>query len=103
MKFSTRLIQKFFKDRFLTLALLLSGLFLSMHLLGFREYTNILSGTGAITMGRIYGGMAYILLYVCVVGIVPILLIADALRYGIRKIAIVFSGNSSHHVKGEKL
>jgi hypothetical protein len=103
MKFSTRLIQKFFKDRFLTLALLLSGLFLSMHLLGFREYTNILSGTGAITMGRIYGGMVYILLYVSVVGIVPICLIAGALRYGIRKIAIVFSGNSPHHVKGEKL
>ena len=100
MKSLTELIQKLVNNRFLTLVLLLSGLFLLAHLLGLREYTNILSGTGMITMGRIYGGMAYILLYVAVVGIVPILLIADALRYGIRKIARVFSGNSPHHVKG---
>lgn len=86
MKSLTELIQKLVNNRFLTLALLLSGLFLLAHLLGLREYTNILSGTGTITMGRIYGGMAYILLYVCVVGIVPILLIAEALRQGMRRV-----------------
>lgn len=91
MKSLTGLIQKLFKDRFLTLAILLSGLFLSGHLLGFREYTNILSGTGVLTMRHIYGGMIYILLYVCVIGIVPILLIADALRYGMRRIQALFA------------
>ena len=62
MKSLTRLRQKLFKDRFLTLAIVLFGLFLIVHLLGFREYTNILSGTGAMTvyavdsMGECGGG-----------------------------------------------
>jgi hypothetical protein len=103
MKSLTQLRQKLFNNRFLALALLLSGLFLLAHLLGLREYTNILSGTGALTIGLMYGGMVYILLYVSVVGIVPICLIAGALRYGIRKIAIVFSGNSPHNMKGDLL
>ena len=103
MKSLTGLRQQLVNNRFLTLALLLSGLFLLAHLLGLREYTNILSGTGALTIGRMYGGIVYILLYVSVVGIVPILLIANVLRYGIRKIAIVLSGNSPHHLKGDLL
>ena len=103
MKSLTRLRQMLFKDRFLTLAIVLFGLFLIVHLLGFREYTNILSGTGTITMGRIYGGMVYILLYVGVVGVVPILLIAEALRQGMRRVLSRFRHNNTLQGKGVPL
>jgi hypothetical protein len=68
--------------RFLVYALLLSGLFLIVHLLGWREYTNILSGTGQITVWQMFCGVIYTLLYVCFVGIVPILVIAAGLLDG---------------------
>jgi hypothetical protein len=68
--------------RFFIYALLLSGLFLIVHLLGWREYTNILSGTGQIAAWQMFCGLSYMLLYICFVGIVPILVIAAGLLRG---------------------
>lgn len=100
MKSFTELLSALFRDRFLTWAIALAGLFLCVHLLGFREYVNILSGTGAFTMGRLYGGLLYMLLYICVVGMVPILLIAVVLRYGIRWALSRFWRNNARHKAG---
>ena len=83
MKNITSTVKHILRNRFLSYALLLSAFFIVAHLLGFREYTNILSGTSQIEMWKMYCGMVYIILYVCFVGIVPIFLIAAALMYGV--------------------
>ena len=67
-------------SRFLTYAVLLSVLFIVAHLLGFREYTGILSGTAALGDAYKFMGTLYILLYISFTGIVPILVIAGLLR-----------------------
>jgi hypothetical protein len=99
MRFMMSLMQKLVNNQFVRYAIMLLGLFFIIHLLGFQEYTNILSGTGAIDAGRMFCGILYILLYVCAVGIVPILLIAAALRYGVRQIISVFTGKDVTLVK----
>jgi hypothetical protein len=97
----TPLIQKLINNQLVKYAIILLGLFFIAHLLGFREYTNILSGTGAIHVGRVWGGLLYLLLYVCAVGFVPILLIAAALHYGAKWILSVFIGKDTMPVKGD--
>ena len=62
--------------RFIAYVILISMSFLVVHLLGFREYTSILSGTGSFSTWKQYYGTLYIILYTCFVLIVPILLIA---------------------------
>jgi hypothetical protein len=62
--------------RLIAYAILISIFFLVVHLLGFREYTSILSGTGSFNTWKQYYGTLYIILYNCFVLIVPILLIA---------------------------
>ena len=70
--------------RFLEYAALLSALFLVATLAGFREYTSVLSGTESSGNWQRLAGMGYALLYVCFVGIVPVLLIAAGLMQGMR-------------------
>jgi hypothetical protein len=64
-------------------AFAISGLYLLVHLAGFREYTGILNGTiGSIDLGwKLSGFLAgvYILLYLAFVLLVPVLLMAAAI------------------------
>ena len=69
--------------RFLGYSIALTVLFLIAHVAGLREHTAALSGTGVFTDTTRFFGVAYILLYVCFVGIVPILLIATVLVGGL--------------------
>ena len=64
--------------RFISYAIVFTVLFLSAHLLGFREQTAVLSGTSVATPLQQICGLVYILLYLCFVAFVPILLIASA-------------------------
>jgi len=75
--------------RFLGYAIALAVLFLIVHVAGHRQYTAALSGTGISSSTARFFGVTYILLYVCFVGIVPILLIASAL---VRVLAILRKG-----------
>ena len=67
---------------FIVCAILLSAIFLTLNLLGFRKYTSILSGTGSFSTWYQCCGVIYILFHISFVGIVPILLIASALIKG---------------------
>jgi len=62
---------------FIACAVLLSAIFLALHLLRFRKYTSILSGTGSFSTWYQCCGVIYIFFYICFVVIVPILLIAS--------------------------
>lgn len=73
------LLTRFVDQRFRVYAILLALLFFGVHLLGFREYTGILSGTASLDQYNQYYGVLYILLYVNFVVTVPILLIASVL------------------------
>ena len=79
-------IMNFAGVRFLAYAALLSVLFIVAHLLGFREYTGILSGTAAFGAACQFMGALYIILYLCFTGIVPVLVIAGLLRIAARKV-----------------
>ncbi|MCW5211820.1 hypothetical protein VU04_02795 [Desulfobulbus sp. TB] len=70
---------RFISQRFTAYAILFILLFAGAHLLGFREYTGILSGTASLDQYHQYYGVLYILLYVNFVVIVPVLLIASVL------------------------
>jgi hypothetical protein len=80
---------------FIVCAILLSAIFLSLHLLGFRKYTSILSGTGSFSTWYQCCGVVYILFYICFVGIVPILLIASALLKGVGVLKHLYSDKNS--------
>ncbi len=58
----------------------ISGLFLAVHLAGFREYTGILNGTiGSLDLGwnlSTFLAVIYILLYLAFVILVPVLVLA---------------------------
>ncbi|HTV43507.1 MAG TPA: hypothetical protein VMF08_23290 [Candidatus Sulfotelmatobacter sp.] len=64
-------------------AVAISGLFLVVHLAGFREYTSILNGTiGSLTLGWDLStilAVFYIALYLAFVIVVPVLLLAAAI------------------------
>lgn len=70
---------RFIGQRFTAYAILFILLFAGAHLLGFREYTGILSGTASLDQYHQYYGVLYILLYVNFAVTVPILLIAGVL------------------------
>lgn len=61
----------------------ISGLFLAVHLAGFREYTGILNGTiGSVALGwglSTFLAVIYIVLYLAFVIVVPVLLLAAAI------------------------
>jgi hypothetical protein len=61
-------------------AIAISGLFLAVHIAGFREYTGILNGTiGSLALGwslSAFLAVIYIVLYLAFVIVVPILLLA---------------------------
>ncbi len=65
--------------RFIAYAILLSLLYMGAHLLGFREYTAVLSGTASFSKRHQFFGAFYIIFYMCFVVIVPVLLIASVL------------------------
>ena len=73
------LLTRFLGQRFTAYAILLTLLFAGAHLLGFREYTGILSGTASLDQYHQYYGVLYILLYVNFAVTVPILLLAGVL------------------------
>ena len=60
-------------------ALLCILAFSLVHLLGFREYTSFLSGTGSLKEEDIVNGMVYIVMYAGFVIAAPVLLIAACL------------------------
>jgi hypothetical protein len=64
-------------------AIALSGLFLAVHLAGFREYTGILNGTiGSLDLGwnlSAFLAVFYIVLYLAFVIVVPMLVLAAAI------------------------
>ena len=61
----------------------ISGLFLVVHLAGFREFTGILNGTiGSLALGwnlSAFLAVFYIVLYLAFVIVVPVLLLAAAI------------------------
>jgi len=65
--------------RFLHSAAVFAILFFAAHLLGFRQYTAILSGTSSFSFLKNICGLTYLVLYLAVVVYVPILIIAAAL------------------------
>ncbi|HPB30104.1 MAG TPA: hypothetical protein PLB62_01470 [Candidatus Sumerlaeota bacterium] len=74
--------RRFSAGGFISAAFNISWLFLAVHLLGFREYTAILSGTLAGSENIHFTAMAallYILLYFAFVVITPVFLIASGL------------------------
>lgn len=75
---------RFFTD----LAVIWLVLYLALHLAGLREYAAILSGTIPSTHATqgIYLGTAYVILYFLAVVGAPILLLAAALMYAVRRI-----------------
>ena len=64
-------------------AVLWSLAFGVVHLLGFRAYTSMLSGTGSVAILQRLAGAAYLLLYAGFVFLVPVLLIAAGLVKGL--------------------
>jgi hypothetical protein len=73
----------------------ISGLFLVVHLAGFREFTGILNGTiGSLALGwRLSAFLAviYIVLYLAFVILVPVLLLAAAILMVWQRITSQFS------------
>lgn len=68
------------KRRFFAYALVVALLFLFVHLLGFRRYVGVLSGTATVTGFGHYAGGLYIILYVAAVVLVPILATAGVIK-----------------------
>ena len=63
-------------------AAVFSALFFFGHVLGFREYTRALLAAAASSSWQRFWGTVYFVLYLCFVGIVPVLLIASGLLKG---------------------
>ena len=61
-------------------AIAISGLFLAVHLAGFREFTGVLNGTiGSLTLGwnlSAFLAVIYIVFYLAFVVLVPVLVLA---------------------------
>jgi hypothetical protein len=75
---------------FVRRALVLTIIFLAVHLAGLREYTTILNGTVAsVELGRglcAFLGLAYLFAYLGFVLLVPILLLAAAMLAGWKRL-----------------
>ena len=77
-------VKTMLKNNFLRWAAALFGVFLLLSLLGFRQYANVLSGTGTIEASHLFFGLAYLLSYAAAVILAPILLIAALFAYVVR-------------------
>lgn len=79
-------------------AIAISGLFLVVHLAGFREFTSILNGTiGSLGLGWTLSAVlavAYIVLYLAFVILVPVLLLAAAILMVWQRLRKTFSHES---------
>ena len=68
----------------------ISGLFLLVHLAGFREYTGVLNGTiGSLELGwklSTFLAGVYILLYLAFVILVPVLVLAAVILMGWQRV-----------------
>lgn len=62
--------------RLVARALLLATLFALLHLLGWRRYAAVLSGTTAVDAAALLRGTAYVLFYGCAVFVSPVLALA---------------------------
>ena len=67
---------------FLVRAVLWCVVFGAAHLLGFRAYTSVLSGASSYGVVQRLSGATYIVFYVGLVGLVPVLIIGAALLKG---------------------
>jgi hypothetical protein len=76
---------------FVRRAVVLTIIFLAVHLAGLREYTTILNGTAAsVELGRgmcAFLGLAYLFAYLGVALLVPILLLAAAMLAGWKRLS----------------
>lgn len=65
--------------------MVLMGLFVVVHLMGWREYTMILCGTAPVAGHAAglaaYGGVAYVLCYLLATLVAPVLMIAAAVAW----------------------
>jgi hypothetical protein len=65
---------------FLTRALVISAVFLAVHLAGLRDYTSVLNGTvgpaSASWRTSAFFGLAYLVIYLAFVLVVPVLILA---------------------------
>ncbi|GAK54131.1 hypothetical protein U14_05409 [Candidatus Moduliflexus flocculans] len=75
------------KNNFLRGAAAIFGVFLVLSLLGFRQYVNVLSGTGAIEASHLFFGLAYLLSYIAAVILAPILLLAALFSSAMRMLS----------------
>jgi hypothetical protein len=69
--------------------------FVILHLLGWREYTSVLSGTipnGSTPMEASVKALAYMAAYFGSVLVAPILIIATAIRFGLERLLQVSKG-----------
>ena len=86
-------------------AALLTVLFIIAHLTGLREFTSILNGTiGSTTMDwqiASWLGVAYVLIYLAAVIIVPILLLAALILKMCQKIAATKGANNESRANAE--
>ncbi len=74
------------RRRFVGYAAALLLLFALAHLAGARNYVGALSGTGTTSPGAAFLGLAYVLLYLAVVWLVPVLLLAEVLLALVRRL-----------------
>jgi hypothetical protein len=76
---------------FLRRAVVVTVIFLAVHLAGLREFTTILNGTVAsVELGRgmcAFLGLAYVFAYLAFVLLVPILLLAAAMLVGWKRLS----------------
>lgn len=74
------------KNTLLRWAAAIFGVFLVLSLLGFRQYANVLSGTGAIEASHLFFGLAYLLSYAAAVILAPILLLAALFAHALQRL-----------------
>ena len=65
--------------RLFEIALGLTVVFVLVHLAGFREHTSVLAGVHAGESWMLFAGVVYLLAYVLVMSVVPILTLAGGL------------------------
>ena len=80
-------VRRVLRDPFAGYAILLLVLFVAVHLLGFREYVGIISGTESADAYHPFYAVIYIILYISLAIAVPILLIAGILCQAVLTIA----------------
>jgi hypothetical protein len=61
---------------FLRLSLFIFGVFVLIHLLGFKQYTSVLIGAGSFQLFDTFRGVCYVAFYFSSIAIVPLLLLS---------------------------